>query len=117
MRVEFPETVATAAGQRRSDRLESPVKQIVLTGDGGDKWVGRVTDESIGGIGLQFDQVVPLAEGQELELVLDGVRMLSQIRHFSATQGQGCRVGVEWNAHCLSERACGEKVFRWRMSR
>ena len=105
MQVQLQESEALAPGQRRCQRLDSDIKQIVLTGDHGERWVGRVTDESQGGIGLQFDQMVPLCEGQELELVLEGVRMLAQIRHLRQMEPEGCRVGVEWNAYCLSERA------------
>lgn len=105
MYLDLDSTKSQRPTQRRLNRVRAEVKQLVLNGENGQRWIGHVTDESQGGIGLEFSTLPPVRAGQELELVLNDVRMLAQVRHVSQTAQGGCRVGIEWNAHCLAERA------------
>ena len=79
-------------------------KQIRVVIDPKNCHQGEVINESLGGIGLQFETQLSLKLGQKLEITYNGVKMWAIVRHVGTDEAGKCRVGFEWKSVSFSER-------------
>ena len=105
MQVELQSTVEAVRVQRRSQRIKSNYERVLFVNDAGEVVRGSVFDESFGGIGLEFTEVMPVPIGVELQIGYNGLQLTGLVRHVSITDTDGCRIGIQWKADGLADQA------------
>ena len=89
---------------RREPRYDGNGDSVALTADDGTNYTGSVVNESFGGVGIVFEQRVPLKSGRQLELNYHGIPTSAIVRHVTSFAKGGCLVGIHWKSNELARR-------------
>jgi hypothetical protein len=107
MKIELSEAtqVDSERNQRRGERFTGTGGRVMLQTDDGRRFNGVVVNESFGGVGIVFDEPLPVQNPSEIDVAYHGVPTKAIVRHVTAFSKGGCMIGVHWKASAIAEQS------------